>query len=327
MAVILNAQDLMAQLLGAKVEDAKPNVTVDAAKMTPPSEPEDTTPAGMKSDVKNLYQKRDKHDNFVWVDEYPDDLTDPAENAETAKYALLVRNKKSYEGRKLLEIDSIIVQSPLLKEVLGTVLKDYPGITTNLDHLTFRPPFKPFVHRWHKLVEAMSSEKNEETKRHLDLLYQVLHTELKDTIAAKNDLVSNKVMNFEHMWTIFQPGALIYAIEDGEQRLFEMTTADYGRDCRGEPVYAIRCTSVDWDGEKFGIRHEYVQNNSFEGTKAIIRLQAFPLEYHANQAKVKTDLIERGKLFERFHGFHYKAYKGVALGYGFCGLVKYNVSE
>lgn len=68
------------------------------------------------------------HTNYlIRTDKYPDNLDEAAENEITARYAILVRNKKSFDSRKKLEIDSIVVQSPLLKHVLGKVLKDYPG--------------------------------------------------------------------------------------------------------------------------------------------------------------------------------------------------------
>lgn len=84
--------------------------------------------AGMECDVKNLYQKEDEHGRFTWTDKYPENLDEAAENEITARYAILVRNKKSFDSRKKLEIDSIVVQSPLLKIVLSKVLKDYPGM-------------------------------------------------------------------------------------------------------------------------------------------------------------------------------------------------------
>ena len=99
---------------------------------------------GIISDVKNLYKgKPDHRGRSAWVDKYPGDIEEAAEDAETAEYALVIRNKKSYDGRKKFEIDSIVVQSPLLKLALGEVLKGYPGITTTLDRLTFSAPFKP----------------------------------------------------------------------------------------------------------------------------------------------------------------------------------------
>jgi hypothetical protein len=88
---------------------------------------EAVTQSGMECDIKNLYQKEDERGRTSWTDKYPDNLDEAAENERTAKYAILVRNKKSFDSRKKLEIDSIVVQSPLLKVVLSKVLKDYPG--------------------------------------------------------------------------------------------------------------------------------------------------------------------------------------------------------
>jgi hypothetical protein len=50
---------------------------------------------GMVCDRKNLYQKWDKHNRYTWSEEYPDDLEEAAENEQTIKYAILVRNSKS----------------------------------------------------------------------------------------------------------------------------------------------------------------------------------------------------------------------------------------
>lgn len=100
---------------------------------------ENVPDVGMECDIKNLYQKEDARGRTTWTDKYPDNLDEAAENEITARFAILVRNKKSFDSRKKLEIDSIVVQSPLLKKVLSKVLKDYPGTFThpqNLNHLT-----------------------------------------------------------------------------------------------------------------------------------------------------------------------------------------------
>ena len=85
---------------------------------------------GMESGVKDLYQgAEDKRGRYTWTDRYPEDLEKAAEDEVTARYAILVRHKKCYDdSRKTLEIHSIVVQSPLIKKVLGVVLADYPGM-------------------------------------------------------------------------------------------------------------------------------------------------------------------------------------------------------
>lgn len=70
------------------------------------------------------------------------------------------------------------------------MLKDYPGITTDLQRLEFESPFGPFVHCWTRLVEVLSATQDKKAKVHFRLLHDILHAELKDAIAVRNDLVS-----------------------------------------------------------------------------------------------------------------------------------------
>jgi hypothetical protein len=280
---------------------------------------------GMIPGVKNLYQgKPDSRGKSIWVDKYPDDLEEAAENAESAHYALLIRNKKCYDGRKKLEMDSIVVQSPLLKKALGTILNDYPGVTTTLDRLTFKPPFKPFVHRWANLVAALKNEANSEARSHLDLFHRIMGEELQDDLKARDDYILNKVITWDTCWMIFEPGTIVFSNEDKEKCALRLKNGSYVETPCG-PAFALDCEKVDWNGENFGLGQIRRLIYSFHGTKSITRLTAFPLEYHEEMVEVKKELIERGKTFERLAGFHYKHYKGVAIGYSMYGPVKYNV--
>jgi len=113
-----------------KVEDGIPSTTETAeseVKDGADDEAKEAIKVGMECDLKHLYQKEDDKGRTSWTDTYPEDLDEAAENETTAKFAILVRNKKSFDSRKKLEIDSIVVQSPLLKNVLSKVLKNYPG--------------------------------------------------------------------------------------------------------------------------------------------------------------------------------------------------------
>jgi len=284
-----------------------------------------TTKSGMRCDIKNLYQgEEDRRGRYTWVDKYPEDWEEAAENAETARYALLVRNKKSFDSRKKQEIDSIVVQSPLLKAVLETVLHGYPGITTGLDRLTFDAPFQPFVHRWERLVEAKEATSDVETKEHVELLFNTLETELKDTIKVKNDLVSHGVCTFEYVWTIFEPGDYVFTIQDSAESALQLQSADH-RDTRCGKAYSLYADEVDWDGENFGRNRTTLNIYKFSGTLPISQLGVYPLKYHSDEAKLKERLIARGRVFEELHGYHYKNYTGVAIGDGVFGPIKYTV--
>ena len=284
-----------------------------------------TVKLGMITDVKNLYQsKPDNRNKTTWVDKYPDDLEEAAENAESARYALLIRNSKCYDGRKKLQIDSVVVQSPLIKQVLGSVLKDYPGITTTLDRLTFKAPFQPFIHRWKNLLEALESEQDSETKSHLGLLHRILEAELRDDLKARDDFILNGVITYNTIWMIFEPGTTVFTVQDGHNCAARFNNGYFQRTQCGNR-YAVSCQIVDWDGENFGFGNTEFYVWEFEGTTKITNLSAYPLEYHPNLLNVKEALIQRGKAFEELSGYHYKNYHGVAIGEGPWGPIKYNV--
>lgn len=272
------------------------------------------TVIGMFCETKNLYQKMDKYNKPVWTEEYPDDLQEAAENEETQKFAILVRNKKSYDSRKSLEIDSIVVQSPLIKQVLRDVLKDYPGVTTTLNRLTFAAPFRPFVHRWNQFTDAVSSDEyDENTRDHVKLLYDVLKEELKDVISALKDYIKNKVISYEHIWTIFQPDCVIYTSRFGQPLAAKLVEGQFTNHCRLGPCFMLKCNGVDYDGYKFGYCLSSQPIVPFSGTMPINALDAYPMEFHTDADAAKDSLITRGKLFERFAGYHYKSYTGSAI--------------
>ena len=78
----------------------------------------------MSVGLKHLYSgKEDRKGRFQWQTTIPEDVGKPAEDAETQKWALIVRHIKVYnDPSKVLAIHSIVIQSPLLKELLKGVV-------------------------------------------------------------------------------------------------------------------------------------------------------------------------------------------------------------
>lgn len=267
-----------------------------------------TTPHGSISTAKNLYWwKSDSDKDWAWVGKYPEDAPGAAENEETAKYALIIRNRKSRDGRKKFKADSIIIQSPWLKKALDRyVLMDYPGITCELSRLEFESPFKPFVHRWAELLKfTKRMDIDQTTKEHITLLHDILKREIGDYIKAFEDYFVQQVITFDHLWMLYQPGGLVVSDNGDQQAAFELQSSeytDYGR------VLRLKCECVDWSGKYFGRRNVNIDLDVFDGTKKIELLSAFPLRFHKSKNLITTKLIERGRKFESLCGYHYKAY-------------------
>jgi hypothetical protein len=90
-------------------------------------------PPGTISEAVNLYEgKPDNRGKVGWTKVVPV-IEEPPENAESAQYALLIRNKICYDGRKKFEIDSLVVQSERLRGMITKVFEGYPGLSTELD--------------------------------------------------------------------------------------------------------------------------------------------------------------------------------------------------
>lgn len=307
--------------------NAKDDDAEDSESDAEPCEP------GMKTGLKNLYSgKEDKKGRYQWQNKIPDDLGNPVENDKTAKWALIVRNVKVYnDPRRVLAIHSIAVQSPLLKKLLASVLKNYPGITVDLQRLEFAGKFEPLIHRWAELQGAIAAlgdetEDDRTTKEHAGLLQQVLMDEFKSLIDTSQDMKSKRVMTFEHLWTLFQPGATIYTRNDGQETAMVLVETKYGVDSKGVPCFWVTGKYVDWDGTKFGTQKFNLSILYYSGTRAINQLRVFPIEYHHDAQALQDRLIERGAKAESLAGPNYKAYHGVAWRHGQFGTKdKYSV--
>lgn len=222
----------------------------------------------------------------------------------------------------MLSVHSIVIQSPLLKELLQDVLAGYPGVTVGLKRLEFSGRFEPIIHRWSlfnaaidKLREQTGAEdadgKAANKLKHAELLHDLLSKEFKDTIDASTDLKSQGVMTYEHLWTLFQPGSFVFSKQQSQDRIFRLHSSKYGQDRNGNPVYWLTCQYTDYDGTRWGTNKLNVMIPAYEGTRPINNLPTLPFEFHNNKDEVKAKLIERGGKVEKYAGAHYRAYNGV----------------
>ncbi|KAM3478625.1 hypothetical protein MY5147_002137 [Beauveria neobassiana] len=270
---------------------------------------------GMVADTKDLFANFDANGNRFWSDKPPTDLEEAPENETTQKYATIVRKKKPQRASstKPLEIDSLIIQSPLLKKALGEILQDYPGITTDVTRLKFCAPFECFMHRWGEFEEATIDEHRDATTRqHLQLLYKILTDDLGATIQLRKDYFKNKATDFEHAWLLFTPGCTILTHLHGQILAARFNSGTYDKTPCG-PIYSINCSYIDWDGARMGWVEKTIEITEFAGTKSVFKLSCYALKDHPNRAVIEEELRQRGRRWEALRGFRYKAYNGIAL--------------
>jgi len=273
-------------------------------------------PEGSLSTVTTLYQgPQDSNKKWTWLDKEPADVAEASETVETAQHAVITRLQKAEDSRKKYEIHSLIVQSPWLKDALGEhILDGYPGICCSLKRLEFEAPFRPFVHRWSKFLKFRNRTDLDETmKEHIELLYGILRAELKDVIKTLEDYVDIGMVTFDHVWTIFQPGDIVFArSHQGSAMALKLRSGRYV-ETRCGMVYQLTADAVDWNGDHFGRSTERLIIAEFLGMTEILGMSAFPISFHPQEENIRKLLIQRGQTFEELAGCHYMEYNGLAV--------------
>src|SRR6187402_2673197 len=65
---------------------------------------------------------------------------------------------------------------------------------------------------------------------------------------------------------------------------------------------------------------------AFKGARKITSLNCYPLKYHKNEAKLRSDLIERGKKFVSLQGVNYMSHEGMAYIKKRKQIIKVNIN-
>ena len=223
--------------------------------------------------------------------------------------AVLIRQRNGHGGEDPFMIHSITIQSPLIKTALQKVLKGYPGVSPELDNVTFDAPFEPLFHRWDALLKASRDESSTETRKHLKVLVDILEPEFAKSRNILRECRTHGVVKFESLWLIFTPGDLVYTVVDGQECITRLNEASYVTS-HGKRYFELLSENVDFDGHAFGFGACDIHIDNYRGTMKTTDLVAMPLEMQTDQFNIKERLTKRGRKFEQLRGYNFKAYKG-----------------
>lgn len=133
----------------------------------------------------------------------------------------------------------------------------------------------------------------------MELFYTTLHGEIADVVGEREDLVAHGVMKYEMLYTVFEPGLLVYMEEDGQDRICKVTSVEFNNEEKDfKKLFSVRYQWVRYDGTNFGYDSKFVSISHFSGTKNITNLPIYPLTAHADPKELKARLTARGKMFE-----------------------------
>ncbi|KAI1808269.1 P-loop containing nucleoside triphosphate hydrolase protein [Daldinia bambusicola] len=206
--------------------------------------------------------------------------------------------------RGFWETHSISIQDPLMRKILGDVLKEYPDLTLEKENWTFFPPFQPLVHRWNKLEGYAAEAKADPTTEHafFGLLY-VLTSIINHPLSPSRRIKATGNIDHESIWCLYAPGSLVVSREwdvDVVSRIIK---------CRRRfslsgitRSWIIDVEHVDWNGEECGYRAYSFEIEKFGGYCRVAELDVFPISYAEDEAGLRATLVERGQKFEQLRG-------------------------
>ncbi|KAG8626055.1 hypothetical protein KVT40_006456 [Elsinoe batatas] len=265
---------------------------------------------GMKGTTKDFYRSKPTSSWKPWKPGQ-ENAALMAQN-HLQQHALVVKREKDTESLVGIRLHSIMVQSPIIKKILESVFDGYRGVSMKLNTLKFQHPFREFVHRWDKLLQAAEETTDDTERKHIALLIDVLKPDIGPVFERIRDGISNGVITCDDLWFLFEPGAIVHTQKDNMDRAYLVEHTEFVV-INGESLFQITCCYVDNDGETCGAAAARLLMASFEGAQPIKDIKIQPLDMRPDKEDIRSRLIDRGRNWQVLVGPHHKAYSGVYL--------------
>jgi hypothetical protein len=277
----------------------------------------------MQAEVKYL-EKRWTKKGRCYTTEPKEDEEIPPQTNWYDQFALCITRLYDNSNRYVTRT-SLDVNSSALKQILKDVIGDFPGQSFHTSNISIIFPPRCLYHFYEELQDALKDQESDsDGAKHLPILLNFIAEEFADAIKEGTNLREQGLINYEHLWTIFKPGMLLFTRSQGQPRAFKLSSYNYN--CGQDPGLMLNATYVDFDGDNFGTRATSLFIPAFGGATAIADLPVLPLDFHRSLKDIDRTLTDRGRRWEALAGQNFREYKGTAFERVGCAIVRYNIS-
>lgn len=150
--------------------------------------------------------------------------------------------------------------------------------------------------------------------KHLDLLIDFIQTTYKSTARRLFSLLAKGEITYDLLWALVRPNSTVYTTCLGTQKP-RCTIYDGGEEketSSGLKYFNMECRYLDYDGQVFGEASIDIPIVKFRGKKRISTLKGYPLQYHPDEKRMKTQLVECGRKFVSMLGAYHRHCRGTA---------------
>ncbi|KAK0457250.1 P-loop containing nucleoside triphosphate hydrolase protein [Desarmillaria tabescens] len=233
----------------------------------------------------------------------------------------------------------VVIKSEYILKACKDVIQSWPGISWNSDPLELDPEvFLTYLDEFKEYRDHLASKKPQSqldtyVLSSVDLLLSSLNSDYRNTIRTINKLKSHGEITWDLLYSILVPRSMLVTrcAVTGAPRLFKLKSA-VSTNVEGMRCYQLSCVSVDLVDrpltQTVGVSNVTTQIliKRFKGTVKIDSLDAYPIRFHPDAAKLKETVLQRGKKWSVLRGIHHMQFNGIAaLKCGDSRLLRHNV--
>lgn len=303
-------------------EDSNHEIKMPEQPRQPEQAPQATAEAqNVKSEIKHLNLKMDQNGTPCMEEIKTEEAPEPQqERMWWQLYAFcLVQvcgKRRNDPGRGRLHVNTKPLRQ-LLKDVIGNHHTD----TIDVDDVQIAEPYRCLFHYLDKIEEVgtkrFTDDDDTESLEHLHVLLNWLKKHFSLSIAARKRCIKspNSAIEYDHVWTLFPPGTVVYFKTYGQDRAAKVVRArsDDGKQNMRGPGLDIYLGYTDFDGKRIGTHNFSIFIPKYQGFQVLTELNCMPLNLHPEYKQKYSSLLKRGRTFEKYVSREYVHYDGFAL--------------
>lgn len=246
----------------------------------------------------------------------------PIETHRNPHAALVI--DRSYDYSRALESTSLEIRSPYMRKAMQDVIGAYPGVnldSTGILQLEGIDEPRCLFHYRHELRMYAERSGDDDMKEHVDFLLRYMARSMQKEMTSWQALMESNEkspgLEFANLWMAFRPGELLCWGEEciGGQHVVRLRTFELKRTKATHGIseyWLLNTEMMDCNGEYVSFTNEVMTIHKYDGYRPLVDLSIFPLKYHKDEAQLRSEILNRGKVWLSLVGVHHRSYRGTA---------------
>jgi hypothetical protein len=253
-----------------------------------------------------------------WVEKEPTQMPNFAKDKYESAAILLYKGKNHKSdtaivgGLIALEDSFLEIQSPVIGLLIRPLLAKLGCLAPKNKKITIMSPFRELFHAYSEITEIQRKYSPTSVEFvHLNILIGVLDTLFADFSSEIRELHAKKAISFQHIWTIFPKGMIVYARLDGHDCLLRVEKIASTMSYLSKEIsfWTLTCQYIRFDGIRFGWVTQKFYIDKFDGIQHISDLHVYPLGFHSDH-QLEQRIRNQGRKILQYQGISHCEYVG-----------------